>query len=197
MRVLKFIFIFLVLGLNSRAEFILKSYAEIKNEKLVRQNYEQSCGAASLATLINLISDKKLSELDILQTMSTEEIYTDMLSFADLSVLAQKLGFESKSYQIDKENLNKLIGIPLLVKIEDDPRFPHFVIIINHKGDFLQVLDPSHGEYISSKNQFLNLWDKHSRGGFALILAFEKDLETLKPKLPKSLNFDIKPFSLY
>lgn len=43
----------------------------------------------------------------------------------------------------------------MLVKIEDDPRFPHFVVIINHKGNYLQALDPSHGEYISSKSQFL------------------------------------------
>lgn len=73
--------------------------------------------------------------------MSGQELYTDMVSFADLNDAVKKLGFQSNSYQINRENLDKLVNIPMLVKIEDDPRFPHFVIIINHKGNYLQVLD--------------------------------------------------------
>ncbi len=69
--------------------------------------------------------------------MSGQELYTDMVSFADLSDVVKKLGFQSNSYQINRENLDKLVNIPMLVKIEDDPRFPHFVIIINHKGNYL------------------------------------------------------------
>ena len=156
----KFIIIFFI-PLALWAEFVVKSYQELKNERIVRQNYEESCGAASLATLLNLIDDKKLSELDLLQVMSEKELYTDMVSFADLNDAVKKLGYESKAYKIDKEILKKLVNVPMLVKIEDDPRFPHFVVIINHKGNYLQVLDPSHGEYISSKSQFFSIWDRY------------------------------------
>lgn len=69
--------------------------------------------------------------------MSGQELYTDMVSFADLSDVVKKLGFQSNSYQINRENLDKLVNIPMLVKIEDDPRFPHFAVIINHKGNYL------------------------------------------------------------
>ena len=37
---------------------------------------------------------------------------------------------ESKAYKIDKQILEKFVNVPMLVKIEDDPRFPHFVVII-------------------------------------------------------------------
>ena len=144
-----------------KAEFVVKSYQELKNERVIRQNYEQSCGASSLATMINLIDDENLSEFDVLKLMSEQELKTDMVSFADLETVLSKLGYENKSYKINKENLDKLINIPMIVKIEDDPRFPHFVLIINYKGDFLEVLDPSHGEYISSKREFLRLWDRY------------------------------------
>lgn len=155
-KILKILLFLLILALSAKAEWVVKSYQEIKNERVIRQTYEQSCGASSLATLLNILDDqKKFDELELLKIMSGQELYTDMVSFADLSDAVKKLGFQSNSYQINRENLDKLVNIPMLVKIEDDPRFPHFVIIINHKGNYLQILDPSHGEYISSKSQFL------------------------------------------
>ena len=50
-----------LLPLFLKAEFVVKSYQEIKNEKVVRQNYEESCGAASLATLINTLDANNLT----------------------------------------------------------------------------------------------------------------------------------------
>ena len=85
-----------------------------------------------------------------------------MVSFKQLQDVAAKLGYESKGYQISREPLNKL-NIPVLVKIENDPRYPHFVVVINHPGDFITVLDPSFGKYISSKNEFLAYGIKESR----------------------------------
>lgn len=196
-KILKIALAITLLPLFLKAEFVVKSYAEIKNEKVVRQTYEQSCGAASLATLINILDDDNLSELDLLKTMSGQKLYTDMVSFADLNEAVKKLGFKSNSYQINRRNLEKLINIPMLVKIEDDPRFPHFVVIINHQGDFLQILDPSYGEYISSKRQFFSVWDRYNKGGYALIVNPKKKLKEYKLKLPKSLNFDFSLFRLY
>lgn len=196
-KILRISFIFFVLPLLLRADFIVKSYQELKNQRVIRQTYEESCGASALATLINLIDDKHFSELDLLKTMSQKELYTDMVSFADLNEAVKQLNYESKPYQINKELLDELTNIPLLVKIEEDPRYPHFVVIINHKGDFLQVLDPSHGEYISSKAEFYSVWDRYNKGGYALIIAPKKELKEFKLNLPKSLNFELKPFSLY
>lgn len=69
-KILKIVLVMTLLPLFLKAEFVVKSYAEIKNEKVVRQNYEESCGAASLAILLNLFDDNNLTELDLLKTMS-------------------------------------------------------------------------------------------------------------------------------
>ncbi|ELU6363398.1 C39 family peptidase [Campylobacter jejuni] len=197
-KILKILLFLPILTLSAKAEWVVKSYQEIKNERAIRQAYEQSCGASSLATLLNILDDqKKFDELELLKIMSGQELYTDMVSFADLNDAVKKLGFQSNSYQINRENLDKLVNIPMLVKIEDDPRFPHFVVIINHKGNYLQVLDPSHGEYISSKNQFFSIWDRYNKGGYALIVAPKKELKPFKLNTPKSLHFDFSPFSLF
>lgn len=127
-KILKILLFLPILALSTKAEWVVKSYQEIKNERVIRQTYEQSCGASSLATLLNILDDqKKFDELELLKIMSGQELYTDMVSFADLNDAVKKLGFQSNSYQINRENLDKLVNIPMLVKIEDDPRFPHFV----------------------------------------------------------------------
>ncbi|ECQ1391020.1 peptidase C39 [Campylobacter coli] len=196
-KILKILLFLPIFALSANAEWVVKSYQEIKNERVIRQTYEESCGASSLATLINILDNQNFNELKLLETMSGQQLYTDMVRFADLSDAVKKLGFQSNSYQINRENLDKLVNIPMLVKIEDDPRFPHFVIIINHKGNYLQVLDPSHGEYISSKSQFFSIWDRYNKGGYALIVAPKKELKPFKLNTPKSLHFDFSPFSLF
>ncbi|MCR2101540.1 C39 family peptidase [Campylobacter upsaliensis] len=193
-KILKIVLMMTLSPLFLKAEFVVKSYQEIKNEKVIRQNYEESCGAASLATLINILDDSNLTELDLLKAMSGQQLYTDMVSFADLNDAVKKLGFQSKSYKIDRKILESIMSVPILVKIEDDPRFPHFVVIINHKGNYLQIFDPSYGEYISSKREFYSVWDRYNKGGFALIINPKKQLKDYKLNLPKSLNFEIEPF---
>lgn len=193
-KILKIVLVMTLLPLFLKAEFVVKSYQEIKNEKVIRQNYEESCGAASLATLINILDDSNLTESDLLKAMSGQQLYTDMVSFADLNDAVKKLGFQSKSYKIDRKILESIMSVPILVKIEDDPRFPHFVVIINHKGNYLQILDPSYGEYISSKREFYSVWDRYKKGGFALIINPKKQLKDYKLNLPKSLNFEIEHF---
>ncbi|EAI4455981.1 cysteine peptidase family C39 domain-containing protein [Campylobacter felis] len=193
-KILKIVLVMTLLPLFLKAEFVVKSYQEIKNEKVIRQNYEESCGAASLATLINILDDSNLTELDLLKAMSGQQLYTDMVSFADLNDAVKKLGFQSKSYKIDRKILESIMSVPILVKIEDDPRFPHFVVIINHKGNYLQIFDPSYGEYISSKREFYSVWDRYNKGGFALVVNPKKQLKDYKLNLPKSLNFEIEHF---
>ncbi len=193
--------LFSLLQSFTNAEFIVQSYQEIKNQRVIRQSYEESCGASSLATLLNILNQSNFTELEILKTMSESKLNTDMVSFTDLKAAVQKLGFKANSYSLDREILNQLVKIPMLVKIENDPRFPHFVVIINHKGNYLQIFDPNYGEYISSKREFYSIWDRHKKGGYALIIAPKKDLKSfnLIPNLtlPHSLNLIFSPFSLH
>lgn len=198
---IKICLLFSLLQSLANAEFIVQSYQEIKNQRVIRQSYEESCGASSLATLINILDKRNLTELEILKTMSESKLNTDMVSFTDLKAAVQKLGFKANSYSLDREILNQLIKIPMLVKIENDPRFPHFVVITNHKGNYLQIFDPNYGEYISSKKEFYSIWDRDKKGGYALIVAPKKDLKSfnLIPNLtpPRSLNLIFSPFSLH
>lgn len=174
------------------AKFAVESYHEMRNKNVIRQSYEESCGAASLATLINNLDFKNLSEKDTLEHMQEKgkSLSTDMVNFKQLQDAATKLGYESNGYQINQELLNKL-NIPVIVKIENDPRYPHFVVIINHPGDFITILDPNFGKYVSSKQEFYSIWDKHNKGGYMLVLAPKNELlREYKIELPPKSLFE-------
>ena len=173
-----FLFSFLFVSLMW-AEFKAKSIQELKNTNFVRQNYEESCGAASLANVLNFYSFKQFGEKEILEFLRQK---TDMLSFAELKSVAMKMGYESEGFLLERAHLNE-ISTPLLVKIENDPRFPHFVVVLNQKGDFVRILDPNFGAYTASKKEFFSVWDKDKKGGYALIIL-PKDFQGFKGKKP-------------
>lgn len=159
------------------AEFKVKSVQELRNAHFVRQNYEESCGAASLANLINFFSLRQFDEQAILHFLEQK---TDMLSFAELKTASLKMGFESEGFILKREHFDE-IKTPLLVKVENDPRFPHFVVVLNYKGDFARILDPNFGIYWALKEQFFSIWDKNKQGGYVLIVL-PKDFKGFKMK---------------
>lgn len=87
------------------AEFKAKSIQELKNTNFVRQNYEESCGAASLANVLNFYSFKQFGEKEILEFLRQK---TDMLSFAELKSVAMKMGYESEGFLLERAHLDEI-----------------------------------------------------------------------------------------
>lgn len=152
-KILTILFVFAVLlAAEDESTFAVTSFAKLKAQNTVLQNYEESCGAAALATLMGLFGVQK-SEKEVLERVSK----TDMLSFSELSDAAKVFGFRAQGYKIDKSSFEKLT-LPIIAKIEREKDYPHFVVALNHDGDFVSVLDPNFGRYILSKNEFYDLW---------------------------------------
>ncbi|WP_273337489.1 C39 family peptidase [Campylobacter avium] len=187
----KYIALLIFSILFARAEFAVKSINELRNENFVRQGYEESCGAASIANLVNFFSLRQIKEEDVLGFLNQK---TDMLSFLELKNAAQKMGYESEGYILSRQEFENL-SLPVLVKVENDPRFPHFVVVINQKGDFVRILDPNFGSYIASRKEFFSIWDKDDKGGYTLIIL-PKDISNFNPNLDKELfsNFYLDRF---
>ena len=62
---MKSIFVAFLLTCHCCADFAVKSYQAIKNTRTIRQSYEASCGAASMATILNLIDKQNFAQMDI------------------------------------------------------------------------------------------------------------------------------------
>jgi uncharacterized protein len=163
-KILTILLIFAVL-LEAEDEnaFAVTSFAKLKAQNTVLQNYEESCGAAALATLMGLFGIQK-SEKEVLDRVAK----TDMLSFSELSNAAKEFGFRAQGYKIDKSSFEKL-RLPVIAKIQREKDYPHFVVAVNHAGDFVTLLDPSFGRYTIAKDEFYELWVQEGTKGFVLV----------------------------
>lgn len=143
-----------VINTHENIAIPVQSWIEIKNEQLSRQNYDYSCGSASLSTILTYFYKQNVSEKEILDAVmkmkgltknSTFEAYkkANGLSFLDLSVFAFSKGFRALGLALDIEALKKLkIPVILYVKIRDNE---HFTVLKGIDDAYAYLADPSFG----------------------------------------------------
>ena len=89
-----------------------RSWLELRDTNLIRQQYDYSCGAASLASILKFYYGEDVSELDILK-WSIQEKGIDLepkeqedkniarLSFLELTRFAELLGYKARGLALD------------------------------------------------------------------------------------------------
>lgn len=67
----------------------IKSWQSIKNDRIIKQDLDYSCGAASLATLLNEFYGQSLTEKELLLAIDKGDL---MSSFEDMKKALPKFG---------------------------------------------------------------------------------------------------------
>jgi len=181
----------------------IKSWIEIKNKHLVRQEKDYSCGSASLATILKHFYNKNISEKEILDTVmkikglnkkSSIEAYkkANGLSFLDLSKFAQTKEFNTLGLALDINALKKLkIPVILYIKIRENE---HFTVFKGMDNTYVYLADPSFGNtkvrLSKFKEMFYQREDLKYPGKVLAILPLTDDIKTKKGfmRLPKNSN---------
>lgn len=131
----------------------VQSWKDRRDFKIVKQDLDYSCGAASVATLLNNFYGQKLTEEQVLDKMDKTR---ERASFADMQRILPKWGFEAKGYALSFEQLAQL-KIPVIVYLKyrkDD----HFSVLRGVSQDTVLLADPSLGHVSMSRAQFLDAW---------------------------------------
>lgn len=147
----------------------IKSWKTLRDERVVKQDLDYSCGAASLATIMQEFYGQKISEEDVLMRMEDD----DAASFQDLSDVAWEYEYSAKGLALDFEQL-KTLKIPVIAYLKhqgDD----HFSVIRGIGSDGMVWLgDPSWGNRKFSAEQFKAMWqtrdDKKLKGKILLVM---------------------------
>jgi len=131
----------------------IRTWKTMRDERVVKQDLDYSCGAASLATVMQEFYGLEVSEDDILQRMEDD----GAASFQDLSDVAWEYEFNARGLALDFEQL-KTLKIPVIAYLRhqgDD----HFSVIRGIDSDGLVWLgDPSWGNRKFSTEQFKAMW---------------------------------------
>ncbi|HGG8242789.1 TPA: C39 family peptidase [Neisseria meningitidis] len=157
----------------------VQSWKARRDFNIVKQDLDFSCGAASVATLLNNFYGQKLTEEEVLEKLDKEQMRA---SFEDMRRIMPDLGFEAKGYALSFEQLAQL-KIPVIVYLKyrkDD----HFSVLRGVDGNTVLLADPSLGHVSMSRAQFLEAWQTREGNLAGKILAVvPKKAETISNKL--------------
>lgn len=154
-------------------EINVQSWKERRDQNIVKQDLDFSCGAASIATILNGYYNQKITEEEVLKIMDKGDL---MASFEDMQKALDHLGFQVKGYAVSLETLQAL-KIPVIAYIKHRKN-DHFTVISGINHNFVRISDPSLGQRTLSKYQFQEMWetrtDDHLKGKILVILPKEQ-----------------------
>lgn len=147
----------------------LKSMVDFRDENLVRQQFDYSCGAAALATLLRFGFGEAITERQIVDDLfagleqaaaATRE--KEGFSLFDLQQVAQRRGFKAEGFQLEPQYLAQLNG-PVIVFLET-MGYKHFAVLKGVRGDRVYLADPSRGNIRIPAYRFLQAWMRNGAG---------------------------------
>jgi predicted double-glycine peptidase len=163
---------------HARGSIPITSWKSRRDENIVKQDLDYSCGAASLATIINGYYGQTVTEEDILKLMNKEDMRA---SFDDMAAALSELGFRGVGYAASFEQLKKL-KIPVVVYTKHRKN-DHFSVLRGIDNNTVLLADPSLGNRTYSKFQFLEMWETRAesnlKGKILAILPKDKNIDTL------------------
>ncbi len=145
----------------------IKSWIEFKNENLARQEYDYSCGSATLATILKYYYGFQVEEKDVLDDILKSKGFDvskkillengeTNLSFFDLSEFSQRKGFKAIGLAIDMDSLKNLkVPVILFVKVRKDE---HFTVYKSMDENYVYLADPSFGNIKVSISKFKEMF---------------------------------------
>lgn len=147
---------------------------ELRNQYVVKQQLDHSCGAAALATLMIHYFGEKTSEREILdlldvqlKNLTKEEVSRKErvgFSLLDLKQVAQQKGFKAAGFQLTLAQLRRLAA-PVIVYVLP-LGYHHFAVLRGIAGDRVFLADPSRGNLSMSVARFADEY-----GGIVFVLG--------------------------
>lgn len=144
----------------------VKSMLELRHEHLVRQEFDLSCGAAALATVLQFQHGLNISEREIALKMLDRPEYRDDprrvqsqegFSLLDLKRFVDGVGRIGEGYgQLSLEDL--LDMAPIIVHVRFDG-YDHFVVFRGLAGNRVLLADPAWGNRVIDVEKFESSWN--------------------------------------
>lgn len=150
----------------------VRSLLEMRRDNVVIQEWDLSCGAAALTTILNQQFGDAVGEKEIAKALIRRKEYIDNpklvqvrqgFSLLDLKRVAESRGYVGTGY--GKMTTADLVDrAPVLVPIMANG-YNHFVIFRGRMADRVLVADPAFGNYTMRIQKFENAWIEYPEFG--------------------------------
>ena len=162
-------------GSGLRAALPVRSMKDLRDESLVKQRFDFSCGAAALATLLRYGFGDDVDERQVLIGLfdglsddDKREAERTGFSLLDLQRVARARGYAAEGFRLDPGQLT-LLGGSVIVFVE--PRgYKHFAVLRAVRGDRVYLADPSRGNIRMPVHTFLDSWVQDDGKGIIFVV---------------------------
>jgi len=177
---------------GQRVRTRVKSLLEIREQNLVRQGWDISCGAAALSTVLTYDFQKPYSEatiaLSILANTDPAKVRArGGFSLLDLKRFTEAVGYSGSGFGElsldDLANSNVPIILPVRVKEID-----HFVVYRGRFAGRVLIGDPAFGNLTLSEARFGEIW---SSGIGFFVAPPESEIWGREPLAPETMNMTV------
>ena len=145
-----------------RATKTVRTLKDMRNARVVRQQWDMTCGAAALSTLLTYDFKDNTPETAVVawilrRTSPVKVRALGGFSLLDLKHFAQARGYRAEGFsEMSLEELADL-KLPAIVPIHSKG-VDHFVIVRGVFGDRVVLADPAFGNMTMKANQFQSVW---------------------------------------
>lgn len=151
-----------VIGAGGSFSVPVVSMKEARFLRVVKQQYDFSCGSAALATLLTYYYQYPVNEQAVFTAMyekgNKEKIHKEGFSLLDIKRYLEANGYRADGFIASLDMLVKK-GIPAITLINDHG-YNHFVVVKGVSSTQVLVGDPTEGTKIIPRQEFEAMWNK-------------------------------------
>lgn len=165
-----------------------RSHQEMRWDGVVPQQYDYSCGAASVATLLTYHYGRPSTEAEVFEAMihagEVEHIKEHGFSMLDMKRYLDAQGLQSDGFRVGLDDLAR-IGVPAITLINTGG-YRHFVVIKGMDDNTVLVGDPAVGTVAVPTAHFESIWS-------GLVLGARAETEIAKANFNHERDWQIRP----
>lgn len=150
----------------------VRSLLEMRRERVIVQEWDLSCGAAALATILHFQHGDFVPEREIAEALISRPEYLDNpeivrarqgFSLLDLKRYVDGRGYQGTGYgKLDLDDLDELAPIMLPVSLNG---YNHFVVYRGRLGNRILLADPAWGNRTMMIDDFEAAWIDYGQFG--------------------------------
>ena len=160
----------------------VRSLLEMRHDKVVVQDFDLSCGAAALATILTYQHGDSVSEREVARGLIQRQEYLEnpglVRSRFGFSLLDLKRFVERRGYQgvgLGQLEMDGLVArAPAIVPV-NFVGYSHFVVFRGMLDDNVLIADPAFGNRTMSRVRFEQGWIKDAKLGRMAFIVSRRD----------------------
>jgi predicted double-glycine peptidase len=139
----------------------VRSMRDIRYSHIVSQQFDYSCGAAALATLLKYGYGIDIPETELIRRMmvfsSPDIVVKNGFSMLDMKKFVETIGLRGRGFRVNTDALYHL-QVPVMVLMNIDG-YEHFVIVKHAESGRVFIADPALGNRILLEEDFSKTWN--------------------------------------